>query len=411
MALSDRSAAVPPDDAATPNESSHPVASLPDAAEHPREWPIPRSLYVHVPFCRHRCGYCNFSVLPGRLELADPFLDSLAIELQTHPAPAPVDTRFIGGGTPTRLPPRQLDRLFDLLDDRFPLTAGGECTAEANPEDITPELLRQLADRGVNRISLGIQSFSTDKLRLLQRSHDRRSACRAIELAAERIGNVSIDLIFAAPGETPESWRRDLEQSLALPIQHLSTYSLTFEKGTQFWNRRLRGELCEVDEADDLQMYQDARRCSAEAGWEHYEISNFARDGSRCVHNLAYWQGRGWYAIGPGAARFVGGRREVNHRSPTTYIAKLRRGESPIAESEAITPRQWACERAAFGIRLLGGVDLEQIGQETGISIIELKRAELARCHDRGWIEISGTHHRLTEAGLLMADSVASELL
>lgn len=375
------------------------------------DWPVPQSAYVHIPFCRHRCGYCNFSVLPGRLDLADTFLDALQVELERSGQSRVIDTLFIGGGTPTRLPLAQLERLFDLLDHWLPIRDGGEFSVEANPEDIDEELLRCLKGRGVNRISLGVQSFAADKLTILQRGHDRWSASRAIELSATAIGNVSIDLIFAAPGETPDQWRQDIATALSLPITHLSTYSLTYEKGTQFWNRLRKGNLVSVNEDDELRMYNDIREMATEAGFEHYEISNFAKPSFRCRHNLAYWQGRGWYAMGPGAARFVDGHREVNHRSPTTYIRKLLEGQSPVAESEPIDRQQWACERAAFGIRMIDGVDLGVIAAETGIDVATIRSDQIRYCLDAGWIDIRQTRHRLTAAGILMADTVAAELL
>ncbi len=374
-------------------------------------WPTPRSAYVHIPFCRHRCGYCNFAVIAGRDDLVAPFLDALESELMQLVTPRPVQTLFIGGGTPTQLLTHQLDRLFDLLDRWLPLESGSELTVEANPEDITPDIIDQLRLRGVNRISLGVQSFSSEKLKQLQRGHNRELASAAIRLAAEGIGNVSIDLIFASPGETPEAWSADLREAIALPISHLSTYSLTYEKGTQFWSRRLRGELPMVHEEDELRMYQDARIIAAEGDLCQYEISSFAKPNYRCRHNLTYWQGRGWFAFGPGAARFVDGRREVNHRSPTTYIRRLLAGQSAIAESEAITTEQWACERAAFGVRMIDGIDLAEIHNETGVDVAQLRREGIGRCVDYRWLEVTGTHYRLTEAGILMADSVASELL
>ncbi len=382
-----------------------------DAPPAAGNWPTPRSAYVHVPFCRHRCGYCNFSVVAGRDDLAVPFLDALQAELAQLGSPRPIDTLFIGGGTPTHLPPAELDRLFDLLDHWLPVEPGGEVTAEANPEDITPAMIEQLHRRGVKRLSLGVQSFSTPKLQHLQRGHDGRIAHQAIELAAAGIGNVSIDLIFAAPDETPAAWRDDLRAAVSSPISHLSTYALTYEKGTQFWSRRLRGDLTSSTEDDELQMYQDAREIAAAAGLEQYEISNFARPGYRCRHNLAYWQGRGWYAFGPGAARFVDGRREVNHRSPTTYIRRMLAGQSPTAESESITPVQWACERAAFGVRMIDGIDFQIIQHESGVDVAELRREGIARCLAQGWLSVNGSHHQLTAAGILMADSVAAELL
>lgn len=374
-------------------------------------WPRPQAAYIHVPFCRHRCGYCNFSVLPGRLELVEPFLDALQRELQSTDVAGPLQTWFIGGGTPTRLGPDQLERLLQMMHRHLGLVAGGEVTIEANPEDVTPQLVRQLRSLGVNRISLGIQSLDSSKLAALQRGHDSRAARAAVLTAAATIPNVSIDLIFAAPGETAAVWQSDLQATLQLPITHLSTYSLTFEKGTRFWTRRMRGELSGVDEAEELAMYQQARQMAAAAGLQQYEISNFALPGYHCRHNTAYWQGLGWLAFGPGAARFVQGRREVNHRSPTTYIRRLARGQSPLAESETITAAQWACELAAFGTRMMAGIDIEQIRRLSGCDLLQQRGDALRRLVDRGWLVRRGSRYRLSETGVVMADSVAAELL
>ncbi|TWU56176.1 radical SAM family heme chaperone HemW [Rubripirellula reticaptiva] len=373
-------------------------------------WPTPRSVYLHVPFCRHRCGYCNFSVVADRDDLIDRYLDAIDCELASLDRPV-VNTVFIGGGTPTHLPPVALSKLLAIAKQRFQFEGDVEFSTEANPEDITAEKLDCLVHHGVNRISLGVQSFNDDKLRLLERGHTGGRAAAMIELAASRIPNVSIDLIFAAPGETTEQWQQDLSTALSLPIQHISTYALTFEKGTSFWSRLSRGDLSTTDEAIEVEMYQAGRRMTAEAGLSHYEISNFARAGHRCRHNLAYWDGQGWYAAGPGAARFVGGRREVNHRSTTTYIKRMESGQTPTAESELISPLQCARERAAFGVRLIDGVDIDAIGRETGIPIREACSDAIAGSFAEGLLEEAGGRMRLTDRGVLFADTVASRFL
>jgi len=385
------------------------MSSQPDSS--PGGWSTPRSAYLHVPFCRHRCGYCNFSVLAGRDDLADNFLDAIEHELSLLITPRPIDTLFIGGGTPTHLTLSQLDRFFDSIDRWLRRDAGAESTVEANPEDIEPKKLQLLASRGVNRISLGVQSFRTTKLQQLQRSHQGEAAQVAIQQCADWIGNVSIDLIFGVPGETIGNWQTDLATALALPIKHLSTYALTFEKGTQFWTERLRGNMKEVCEDDDVSMYQDAIRLASDAGLAQYEISSFARNGFRCRHNLAYWEGKGWFAFGPGAASFVDGYRNVNHRSTTTYLKRIHEGLSPIAQRESISKTQYACERAAFGIRMIDGIDLNQIQIESGIDVKKLRQQELQKCERDELIRVSGSHHRLTERGILMADSVAAAFL
>jgi oxygen-independent coproporphyrinogen-3 oxidase len=377
--------------------------------------PTPRAAYIHVPFCRHRCGYCNFSVIAGRDDLIERFLRAIENECQSfaaanHARPA-LTTLFIGGGTPTHLSIHQLSEFLKSLRRAFDLDGCIEWSVEANPEDITDEKLALLADHGVNRISLGVQSFDDAKLRMLERNHPGLRAIEVIERTAGVIPNVSIDLIFAAPHESLDGWQRDLEIALKLPIQHLSTYALTFEKGTSFWSRRLRGRLQAADESTELQMYDLARKHTADAGFQHYEISNFSRPGFRCAHNLAYWRGDRWFAAGPGAAAFLGNRRTVNHRSTSTYLKRIETGTSPIAESEVISDEQLAREQAAFGVRLLDGIELSDVRQRTGVDIAANCQAELARLQAQGLIERRGDLVRLTERGVRFADTVASEFL
>ncbi|MCA9137138.1 MAG: radical SAM family heme chaperone HemW [Planctomycetales bacterium] len=376
---------------------------------------MPRSAYVHVPFCRHRCGYCNFSVIADRDDLIRRFLIAIDTELQFIGRHAqtipPLDTLFVGGGTPTHLPTDSLERFLSILCNRVDLQPDAEWSMEANPEDITDEKLALLADYGVNRLSLGIQSFNDRKLRTLDRSHSGEYAEATIRRAAQVIPNVSIDLIFAAPGESPADWHRDIRTAASLPIKHVSTYALTFEKGTSFWSRRNRGTLTTVDESDELAMYDDARNVFSEAGLAHYEISNFARSGFRCRHNLCYWSGDGWYAAGPGAAAFVDGQRVVNHRSTTTYLKRIENGESPIAESEKISDEQAARESAAFGVRLIDGIDLALLAGRTGIPIESLCAVELDQLLEQGLIERVEHRIKLTDRGIHFADTVASEFL
>lgn len=372
-------------------------------------WPTPTAAYIHVPFCRHRCGYCNFSVVADRDDLIDRYLVAIDHELSWLDRPS-IQTLFIGGGTPTHLDHCQLSRLLTIVRSRFDLAGDIEFSVEANPEDITADKLGCLVDHGVNRISLGVQSFRASKLSLLERGHSGEAAANAIRLAASMIPSVSLDLIFAAPGETPDDWQTDLSTALSLPIQHLSTYALTFEKGTDFWSRRTRGDLKPADESDEVTMYGAARSMASAAGLEHYEVSNFARPRHRCRHNLAYWDGRGWYAAGPGAARFVGGVRSVNHRSTTTYLKRIESGQPPAAESESesISVEQYARERAAFGVRLIEGVDVGRIESETGVNLRARCADDLSHCAAEGLITIHGGHVRLTDRGVLFADTVAA---
>ena len=373
-------------------------------------WPVPRAAYIHVPFCRHRCGYCNFSVVAKREDLIDRFLSAIDQELASLDCPA-IDTLFIGGGTPTHLPPTQLEQLIGIFHKRFDLSKTTEWSVEANPEDIDGDRLSIISDAGVNRISLGVQSFQPSKLRILERSHTPTAARQAIELAASRIPNVSIDLIFSAPNESLRSWSSDLDQAFTLPIEHLSTYSLTIEKGTSFWARHHQGDIATAGEELEIEMYQLVRSRAADHSMSHYEISNFAHADSRCRHNMHYWQGRGWYAAGPGAARFQRGKREINHRSTTTYLKRIESGQSPVAESEQVSPLQYAKERAAFGVRLIDGVNLRTIERESGIELLDHYGPGLNRLVDDGLVEFDGATLKLSPRGILFADTVASDLL
>ncbi|QDV68695.1 Oxygen-independent coproporphyrinogen-III oxidase-like protein [Rosistilla carotiformis] len=370
----------------------------------------PRAAYVHVPFCRHRCGYCNFSVLAGRDDLVDAYLSALQVELSQLGQPRVVDTLFIGGGTPTHFDGHALTRFLTLVRDWFPRSdQATEFSVEANPNDITPAKLDVLKAFGVDRISLGVQSFDADKLKTLERTHSPDEARTAIQLAAETIGNVSIDLIFATPEETPAAWRRDLRDAVALPLSHLSTYGLTFEKGTSFWNRLRKSDLAPIVEEDQLEMFRDAISIPAAAGLKHYEVSNHALPGRQCHHNMAYWRGVGWYAAGPGAASFVDGRRAVNHRSTTTYIKRLLQGKSPIAESEQLTNEQLIRERVAFGLRMLDGIDLRDVGP---LEVVDrLLNAKFQMLIEIGMLKRTGSQVALTPQGLFVSDSVVSEIL
>ena len=381
------------------------VSNHPDA-----RWAKPRSAYIHIPFCRHRCGYCNFSVVADRDDLIDRYVKAITEELDSLKRPL-LDTLFLGGGTPTHLSNSQLNKLLESLNQLFDLNELTEFSVEANPEDIDQEKLDCLQSWGVNRISFGIQSFRAEKLNALQRNHTGKEAVAAIELAANMFNNLSIDLIFGAPGETTSQWEADLETALALPVQHLSTYALTYEKGTQFWNRRRQGAIEPVDEQTEVEMYQAALHQCGEKGFRHYEISSFERDNHRCLHNMAYWKGEGWYAAGPGAARFVDGFREVNHRSTFTYLRRMEKGISPTEESESIDPIQYASERIAFGIRLIEGICLPSLDRQLGMETYHLFSKAILRSIEDALIEDSAGHLKLTRKGILFADTVAQRFL
>lgn len=366
----------------------------------------PDAAYIHVPFCRRRCGYCNFTVAVGREDRIEDFLRALDRELQSLGQPRPVETLFLGGGTPTHLANGPLQRLFQIVTRWFPLAADGEFSIEANPEDLDAQTIDILIAAGVNRLSLGVQSFDDRKLDRLQRQHRRETIDRVLAKCRGRFASISLDLIFGAPGESLDVWTADLQATIQRMPHHVSTYGLTYEKGAMFWGRMLRGQLRPVDEEVERQMYLAAIDRLSVAGWEHYEVSNFAQPGHRCRHNEVYWTGQPYYAAGPGAARYVDGVRETNHRSTTTWIRRVLGGQSPVAEREILTDEQRARERLVFQMRMIEGIRRSRFRQQTGYDVDRLVGAELPRLIDQGLVHQAGDQLRLTRAGLLVSDAI-----
>ena len=374
-------------------------------------FPAPRAAYIHVPFCRHRCGYCNFTLVAGRGDLVDAYLRAIEIELQQLGAPREVDTLYFGGGTPTHLSPEQLRQLATRVHHWHPLAAGYEWTFEANPADVDERTIEVLAELGVTRLSLGGQSFRGEKLRLLERDHEAHHIEQAVALGRQAGMQVALDLIFAAPGETLDQWQADLAAAIALAPQHVSTYGLTFERGTAFWSRRVRGELRAVDNELEREMYDFTIDRLAAAGFDHYEVSNFARPGCRSRHNQVYWSGAGYFAAGPGAARYVDGVRETNHRSTTTYLKRLLAGGSPVAERETLSPEARARELLVFGLRRMGGVARGEFAAITGYAIDELAGGPLRKFISLGLLADDGARIQLTREGLFVSDAMWPEFL
>lgn len=374
----------------------------------------PRAVYIHVPFCAHRCGYCNFTLVAGRIDLAEPYLAAIERELAglAEPRqPHPVDTLFIGGGTPTQLSPPQLSRLLKSVLHWHPPAVGYEFSVEANPADVTPELVALLAEHGVTRVSLGAQSFRSAKLRILERDHQPDDIRHAATLIRESGLQLALDLIFGVPGETADDWQADLDAALALAPDHVSTYGLTFERGTTFWNRLSHGQLKRADEDLERSLYLRAIDQLSAAGLEHYEVSNFARPGRRCRHNEAYWAGQQYDAAGPGATRYVAGVRETNHRSTTTYLKRIHAGQSPVAEREQLGPEDAARELLVFGLRRMAGVERSWFAARSGFEIDALVGPSLCRYVELGMLEDTVTAVRLTHQGLLVSDAIWPDFL
>ena len=402
----------------------------------------PWGVYLHVPFCSSRCGYCDFNTyvlssmgstaVDDYLAAAHRELDLAAAhlshgmqrrgadvprgEIPTHGAGKrgygadvpPVSTVFFGGGTPTMLRPSQLGELVGHVRDLWGLCPDAEVTTEANPETLDAQVLNGLLEGGVNRLSMGMQSADERVLALLDRHHTPQRAVHMARLAREvGFDDISLDLIFGTPGESVDSWRASLESALEADVDHLSAYSLIVEEGTRFAARVRRGELPMTDEDDLADKYLITEQVLTEAGFVNYEISNWARPRAgrdhRSRHNMGYWLGRDWWGVGPGAHSHVNGVRWWNVKHPRRYHEELMAGRLPIEGSERLTDEQRHEETVLLQLRLADGLELSRL--------TPAERRFAGQVVERGQGEIIGERLQLTLDGRLVADRIITDLL
>jgi oxygen-independent coproporphyrinogen III oxidase len=373
----------------------------------------PRAAYIHVPFCAHKCGYCDFASLAGVDHLADRYLAALEREMAlTLGEPQEVDTIFVGGGTPTRLGASSLGRLVALIAWWFRLSPGGEWTVEANPGTLDLEKADVLAARGVNRVSLGAQSFQPKLLRALERNHAPDEVERALEVIRPRFPRWSFDLIFGIPGSSLEDWRSDLEIALTLEPSHLSCYGLAYEKGTNLWRQWRAGQVQPVGEEIERAMYELVIDRLDHAGLTMYEISNYARPGHESRHNLVYWANDAYFGVGLGAARYVGGVRSVNTRDLFAYLRRMEAGRLATGPSEMLEPEKRARETAVLMLRrTVLGIVRDDFRFRTGYRLDGLLGLEIERFVGQGLLEDDGQRVRLTREGRFLADRVFCDLV
>jgi oxygen-independent coproporphyrinogen-3 oxidase len=365
-------------------------------------------LYVHVPFCFHKCHYCDFYSIVDRQDRQAAFTDRLVGEAGAigERVGGAIRTIFIGGGTPTLLRTDLWGRLLEGLRWAFDLSELEEFTVEANPETVTEELLDTLAGGGVNRLSLGAQSFDPRQLETLERWHDPANVGRAVELArAAGIEDINLDLIFAVPGQSLAEWGHDLARALELEPDHLACYGLTYEPNTPLTQKMQRGRVTPCEDDLEARMYETTIRTLAEAGLEHYEISNFARPGRRCDHNLLYWRSGNWLALGPSAAGHLDGLRWKNVPHLGRYLAGS--GAAPVEDLERLEPDAALGEQLMLRFRVLEGVERAWLEPR----LDERRRDAIEGLIAEGMLERTADHIRLTRRGLMLADSVVAELL
>lgn len=362
-------------------------------------------LYMHVPFCNGKCHYCGFYSEALSDHDAPSLVSALIAELDRYRAVSAIRTVYIGGGSPTCLPHELLAALVGAVTSRWP--ARQEFTVECNPGQVSSRTLSMLHGNGVNRLSFGVQSFHPEELALLGRHHSVAQAVQAIELAQELgFDNVGLDLIFAIPGSTPASWEYSLRSAIALGVQHISAYSLSFEPGTPLDKARQTGHVREVDEEMDRAMYELAIDYLISSGFTQYEISNFAREGFACTHNQGYWQNRPYIGIGPSAGSYWQGKRTINVSDIHRYVHRIETGRDAFEQCELIDRAGRVCETAVLNLRTCDGIDLPTFRQTTGVDFREVFRIPVRRYERQGLIEIDGDRVRLARKALGVADSV-----
>ncbi|WP_061786910.1 radical SAM family heme chaperone HemW [Arachnia propionica] len=371
------------------------------------------SVYLHVPFCRSRCGYCDFNTYTASELRGMSTGDYLTAALREIDLAArvlgggtpEVDTVFVGGGTPTMLPAGELSRLLDAVRERFGLVRDAEITTEANPETVTPEYLRRLREAGFTRISLGMQSAVPHVLEVLERAHTPGRGIDAARWARQAgFEHVSLDLIFGTPGESRTDWEKSLEAVAAAPVDHVSAYSLIVEQGTRLAMRVRRGEVPMPDDDELAEKYLMTEQHLTALGFSNYETSNWARgQAARCRHNLAYWRGGNWWGIGPGAHSHIGGVRFWNRKHPRSYAAVLADGHTPAQGREVLSLEDRRVERVMLELRLAEGLPL-------GV-LTETESARVEGIVAEGLGVVSEGRLSLTLRGRLLADGVVLRLL
>jgi putative oxygen-independent coproporphyrinogen III oxidase len=363
----------------------------------------PAGLYVHVPFCLTRCGYCDFNTYARLGHLAGRYVAGLRTEARLHATgwqDAEFVSAFLGGGTPTMLPAMELVRLIADLRTVFPFAGDAEVTVEANPDTVDERYLASVREGGVSRLSLGVQSFDPAVLRALERVHSAEAAVRAFG-AARRAGfdDVNLDLIYGANGESLESWRRTVDLALALEPEHLSCYALTIEPATALGRKVAAGIVPGPDPDLQSEMYELACETLAAAGYEHYEVSNWALPGLRCRHNLGYWDGTPYLGLGAGAHSYRADRRWWNVRPPQRYLELVEAGEVPIGGEERLTEDERRLEELMLGLRIAEGVPSERLDGEQADEMI-----------GHGLAARRDGRIALTDRGLFVANELALQI-
>ena len=377
------------------------------------------AFYIHIPYCVKRCGYCDFNtytpselkITEGLAQISNSYIDLLLMEIKAAKSQvsqsANVPSIFFGGGTPSLMQPDDIGRVISTIKSEFTLQSDAEITMECNPDTVTKESLAAFRAVGVNRVSFGMQSAVKHVLATLDRTHNPENLLQATTWAKEvGFSEISVDLIYGTPGESLSDWQTSIDAALTLPITHISAYALIIEEGTKLAAQIKRGEVAQVDDDLTAEKYLVADKAFTAAGFEWYELSNWAKSGSLSKHNLAYWLGDNWWGAGPGAHSHLNGKRFWNVKHPNLYKERVLANQSPVADSEVLEELQIESERLMLSLRLPSGLDKQ--------SLNELQLAELSSYVQSGHLDQANWNQgraTLTLDGRLIADRILRQIL
>ncbi|TWI56389.1 radical SAM family heme chaperone HemW [Halalkalibacter nanhaiisediminis] len=371
--------------------------------------------YVHIPFCEHICHYCDFNKVFLKNQPVDQYIDALLLEMKrtlaTHPTPS-LKTVYIGGGTPTALSADQLDVLLKGMKQVLPIENIEEYTIEVNPDSIQEEKLAVLKEHGINRLSIGVQTFDELLLKEIGRTHSRNSVWDAVRRSKQAgFDNLSLDLMFGLPKQTPAHFYETLQEAMKLDVTHLSAYSLKIEEKTVFYNRQRKGKLTLPPEDDEVTMYELLLKETKKNGFQQYEISNFAKAGFESKHNLVYWNNEEYYGFGAGAHGYVNGVRHQNHGPLPKYLKAVEDGNAPILTEHLVTKVERIEEAMFMGLRKREGVSRSLFQERYGRSLDECFSEQITLLVDRGLLQVDEDRVKLTEKGLLLGNEVFEQFI
>lgn len=373
------------------------------------------SAYLHIPFCEHICYYCDFNKVFLEGQPVDEYIEMLLREIQLGLAQQPITeakTIYIGGGTPTSLSAKQLDRLLAGVTEYFPMETVKEFTIEANPGDLTKEKLQVMKNYDIDRLSMGVQTFDNRLLKKIGRKHSVEDVYQTIELLRkEQFDNVSIDLIYALPGQSLESFRDTLKRALDLDLPHYSMYSLILENKTMFMNWVRQGRIELPDQEVESQMFEEAIEQMEKHGRHQYEISNFALSGKESQHNLIYWNNENYFGFGAGASGYLGNRRYKNYGPIQHYLKPLRENKLPAYEEEFLTKQNQMEEEMFLGLRKIAGISKRVFKEKFGVDFQTVYGAVLPELKQKGWLLEEEDTIRLTDTGLFIGNEVFEKFL